>query len=157
MWKNKRSTSVKHNGNGTKWTPFRSVIIRVINKIGRLTVLDKEMKIRESSSSNKWLSSVLLLSTQEAARAIWGLWENSFWVARAIWKIEFEIQFEIEKIYKCLFIPNCTKKMIWFRIIYIYIYIKSKKLTDSQSNASLGCRIKIWKFENLWAKQWPAF
>ena len=37
------ATSVKHNGNRTKWTPFRSVIIRVINKIGRtrFTVLEQ--------------------------------------------------------------------------------------------------------------------
>ena len=43
VWKNKGSTSVKHNGNRTKWTPFRSVIIRVINKIGRprFTVLEQ--------------------------------------------------------------------------------------------------------------------
>ena len=36
------ATSVKHNGNRTKWTPFWCVIIRAINKIGRtrLTVLD---------------------------------------------------------------------------------------------------------------------
>ena len=25
-----------HNGNGTEWSPVRSVIIRAINKIGRL-------------------------------------------------------------------------------------------------------------------------
>ena len=148
MWKNKGWTSVKHNGNGTKWTPFRSVIIQVINKIGRLTVLDKKMKIRDSSSSNKWLSSVLLFSTQEAARAIWGLWENLFWVARAIYGLWKNLQVFI---YSKLHEKNDL-------ISYdIYIYIYSKKLTDSQSNASLGCRNKIWKFENLWAKQWPAF
>ena len=42
VWKNKGWTSVKHNGNRTEWTPLRSLITRVINKIGRprLTVLD---------------------------------------------------------------------------------------------------------------------
>ena len=45
VWKDKGWTSVKHNGNRTKKTSFRSVIVRVINKIGRprLTVLDETM------------------------------------------------------------------------------------------------------------------
>ena len=80
---------------------FGLFFIRVINKIGRLTVLDKKMKIRDSSSSNKWLSSVLLLSTQEAARAIWGLWENLFWLARAIYGLWKNLQvFIYSKLHK---------------------------------------------------------
>ena len=40
VWKNKGWTSVRHNGNRTEWSPIWSVIIRVINKIWRLTELD---------------------------------------------------------------------------------------------------------------------
>ena len=143
MWKKKGSTSVKHNGNGTKWTPFRSVIIRVINKIGRLTVLDKKMKIRDSSSSNKWLSSVLLLSTHEAARAIWGLWENLFWVARPIYGLWKNLQ-----VFVYLF-QIAQKKMIWFRIIYIYIYIYIYNQRNSQIADQTRALDVATKFENL--------
>ena len=141
MWKKKGWTSVKPSGNGTKWTPFRSVIIRVINKIGRLTVLDKKMKIRDSSSSNKWLSSVLLLSTQEAARAIWGLWENLFRVARAIYGLWKNLQVFI---YSKLHEKNDL--ISYYIYIYIYIYIYNQRNSQIANQTRLDVATK---FENL--------
>ena len=120
----------------TEWTPSQSVIIRVINKIGRLTVLDKKMKIRDSSSSNKWLSSVLLLSTQEAARAIWGLWENVFWVARAIYGLWKNLQVFI---YSKLHEKN--------DLISYHIYIYNQR--NSQIAHQTRALDVATKFENL--------
>ena len=112
------------------------MIIRVINKIGRLTVLDKKMKIRDSSSSNKWLSSVLLLSTQEAARAIWGLWENLFWVARAIYGLWKNLQVFI---YSKLHEKN--------DLISYHIYIYNQR--NSQIAHQTRALDVATKFENL--------
>ena len=63
-------------------------------------------------------------------------------------KIYFEwlVQFMVfEKIYKCLSIPNCTKKMIWFRMIYIYIYNQRNSQIANQTRALDVAT----KFENL--------
>ena len=121
---------------------FGLFFIRVINKIGRLTVLDKKMKIRDSSSSNKWLSSVLLLSTQEAARAIWGLWENLFWLARAIYGLWKNLQvFIYSKLHKKNDLISCN--------IYIYIYIYIYNQRNSQiANQTRALDIATI-FENL--------
>ena len=67
------------------------------------------------------------------------------------------VQFVVfEKIYECLFIPNCTRKIIWLLVNNNFEMVKQKertRITQSGKNCAMNCAIQvkllIWK-KKIW-------
>ena len=67
------------------------------------------------------------------------------------------MQFGVWKIYKCIFIPNCTRKIMWLLIDWKnFEMVKQKKrtrITQSGKNCAINCAIQgvrlIWE-QKIW-------